>query len=152
LEVSSGARSHDETAANAIVAGGYGLQRIASHLIRKTPGPELPLNTSFALLGQRYVVDSHVFSNVVYDRTQSRRMLPNPLDVAFAALGSDSALPLLVTISQTLEEMAEYELQGTTFTAAHMAFVNQTVNWTRGCGSPESYGWYWRSSSEVGKG
>ena len=28
----------------------------------------LPLSRSFALLGQRYVVDSHVFSNVVFDR------------------------------------------------------------------------------------
>ena len=30
----------------------------------------LPLSRSFLLLGQRYVVDSHVFSNVVYDRVQ----------------------------------------------------------------------------------
>jgi hypothetical protein len=41
------------------------------------------------------VLDSHVFSQVVYDRLPSKRMLPNPLDVAFAALGNDQALPLL---------------------------------------------------------
>jgi len=57
--------------------------------------PTLPLARSFALFGQRYVLDSHVFSQVVYDRLPSKRMLPNPLDVAFAALGNDQALPLL---------------------------------------------------------
>jgi hypothetical protein len=58
----------------------------------------LPLSSSFALLGQRYVVDSHVFSNVVYDRVQGgsvKRMMPNPLDVGFAALGNDQAGLLL---------------------------------------------------------
>jgi hypothetical protein len=58
----------------------------------------LPLSRVFLLLGQRYVVDSHVFSNVVYDRVQGgaqRRMMPDPLDVAFAALGNNQALPLL---------------------------------------------------------
>src|SRR5690606_12107767 len=55
----------------------------------------LPLNRSFALFGQRYIIDSHVFSQVVYDRTEDRRMMPNPLDVAYAALGNDGALPLL---------------------------------------------------------
>jgi hypothetical protein len=49
-------------------------------------------------MGQRYVVDSHVFSNVVYDRFNRgdpKRMMPNPLDVAFAALGNDQAAALL---------------------------------------------------------
>jgi hypothetical protein len=56
------------------------------------------LSSSFALFGQRYVVDSHVFSNVVYDRVQKGtvyRMMPNPLDVGFAALGNDQAGQLL---------------------------------------------------------
>ena len=58
----------------------------------------LPLSRTFLLLGQRYVVDSHVFSNVVYDRVQRgsvKRMMPDPLDVAFAALGNNQAAPLL---------------------------------------------------------
>ena len=55
-----------------------------------------PLPRSFLLLGQRYVVDSHVFSNVVYDRvppsTKGRlRMLPDPLDVAFAVFANNQA-------------------------------------------------------------
>jgi hypothetical protein len=59
----------------------------------------VPLDRSFALLGQRYTVDSHVFSSVVYDRVLHEpfphRYLPNPLDAAYAAIGNDSALPLL---------------------------------------------------------
>jgi hypothetical protein len=86
----------DEVVAQAIVDGQYGAQRIASQIIRKLPGAgeTLPLDSSFAFFGQRYTVDSHVFSNVVYDRVQTR-VLPNPLDAAFAALGNDHAVSLL---------------------------------------------------------
>jgi hypothetical protein len=86
----------DEVVAQAIIDGAYGEQRIASHIIRKQPtAPDtLPLNASFAFFGQRYTVDSHVFSNVVYDRVQTR-VLPNPLDAAFAAFGNDHAVALL---------------------------------------------------------
>jgi len=78
----------------AIVAGGYGKQQIASHLmVNGGLVKTLPLNRSFALLGQRYVVDSHVFSEVVYDRIAGR-MMPSPLDAAFAALGNDQALAI----------------------------------------------------------
>lgn len=86
----------DEVIAQAIIDGDYGAQRIASHIIRKQPGADgtLPLSSSFALFGQRYTVDSHVLSNVVYDRVQTR-VLPSPLDAAFAAFGNDHAISLL---------------------------------------------------------
>jgi hypothetical protein len=85
----------DETLAAALVEGQFGAQRIASQVMRRNPGGEtFPLGMSFALLGQRYTVDSHVFSNVVYDRVATR-VVPNPLDVGFAALGNDQALGLL---------------------------------------------------------
>jgi hypothetical protein len=51
------------------------------------------------------VVDSHVFSNLVYDRVGKgtiMRMMPNPLDIAYAALGNDDALALLG------DELAKY--------------------------------------------
>jgi hypothetical protein len=98
----------DQTWAQAILDGGYGLQRISSHIMingLSKPGT-LPLSLSFALLGQRYVIDSHVFSNVVYDRAGGgsvQRLMPNPLDVAFAALGNDQAAELL---APELEEHA----------------------------------------------
>lgn len=86
----------DVTLAHALVAGGFGEQRIASQVMRRDGGgaATLPLSMSFALFGQRYTVDSHVFSNLVYDRLPTR-VVPDPLDVAFAALGNDQALGLL---------------------------------------------------------
>jgi hypothetical protein len=89
----------DQRIAQAIVDGGYGTQRIASHIMYNGVGNKtLPLSSSWALLGQRYVFDSHVFSNVVYDRVRGgtvKRMMPDPLDVAFAALHNDQAGALL---------------------------------------------------------
>jgi Protein of unknown function (DUF3160) len=89
----------DAKIAQAIVDGGYGLQRIASRImINGLPNGTMPLASAFLLFGQRYVIDSHVFSNVVYDRVQHGsvyRMMPNPLDVGFAALGNDQAGLLL---------------------------------------------------------
>jgi hypothetical protein len=89
----------DAKIAQAILDGGYGTQRISSHIMINGLGQgTLPLSSSFALLGQRYVVDSHVFSNVVYDRAGGgnvKRMMPNPLDVGFAALGNNQAAAVL---------------------------------------------------------
>ena len=89
----------DGKIAQTILDGGYGTQQISSHFMVNGIGKgTLPLSSSFAFFGQRYVVDSHVFSNVVYDRVQSgnvKRMMPDPLDVAFAALSNDQAGMLL---------------------------------------------------------
>lgn len=78
----------DETIQKTILGGGYGTQQICSHIMKNglEEASTLPLNSSFLLFGQRYVVDSHVFSNLVYDRVQGgreRRMMPSSLDVAF---------------------------------------------------------------------
>lgn len=102
----AGARgASDEQAMTAIKEGGYGLQQIASHLmVNAGVVKTLPLNRSFLLFGQRYVLDSHVFSQVVYDRIVGR-LMPDPLDAAFAALGNDAALPLL---DSDLREHEEY--------------------------------------------
>ncbi len=89
----------DGEIAQAVLDGGYGAQRISSHImINGLTGGTLPLSSSFALMGQRYVIDSHVFSNVVYDRAGGgdvARMMPDPLDAAFAALANDHAGQLL---------------------------------------------------------
>jgi hypothetical protein len=96
------AQVDDATIAQTIITGRYGTQRISSHIMVRNEYVQetLPLSSSFLLFGQRYVVDSHVFSNVVYDRVDvvglPRRLLPNPLDVAFAALGNDQAAGLLL--------------------------------------------------------
>jgi hypothetical protein len=90
----------DQTIAQQIVAGGYGKQSINSQVIMNGTSGTLPLSASWLFLGQRYVVDSHVFSNVTFDRVPPSskavpRMLPNPLDVAYAALANDQAISLL---------------------------------------------------------
>lgn len=90
----------DQAIAQQIVAGGYGKQAINSQVIETGVDGMLPLSASWLFLGQRYVVDSHVFSNVTFNRVPGRdppRMLPNPLDVAYAALANDQAAALLST-------------------------------------------------------
>jgi hypothetical protein len=89
------ARSASDAAVEqALSQGGYGQQQIASYLMLNdgTVGT-LPLNRSFLLFGQRYIVDSDVLSAVVYDRVADR-LMPNPLDAAFGALANSQALAL----------------------------------------------------------
>lgn len=73
-------------------------QKILSAIICSDPmNPESAvLPVSYKLFGQRYIIDSHVLGNVVFDKvkTQPLRMMPNPLDAMFA-LGNNHALPLL---------------------------------------------------------
>lgn len=78
----------------------YG-QKIMSNFFLVDPYSSDPGNlpVSFKLLGQKFLVDSYVFSEVVFDRIVFNgekiwRPLPDPLD-ALAALGSEDALALL---------------------------------------------------------
>ena len=78
----------------------YG-QKIMSNFFFVDPYSEDPgqLPVSFKLLGQKFLLDSYVFSEVVYDRIifegeKVWRPLPDPLDV-MAALGNEDALALL---------------------------------------------------------
>jgi hypothetical protein len=96
------ARSAQELG-QAITAGGFGIQRIASQILFVPPGGlNAPLDRTFLLFGQRYTLDSEVFSSVVFDRVlpedpddEKRRMMPRSFDAAFAALGNTHAAPLL---------------------------------------------------------
>jgi len=88
----------DDAVAQALLDGGFGIQRIASQILIVPPGgANAPLDRVFMFFGQRFVIDSEVFSNVVFDRVlgEPKRMMPDPLDVAFAALGNNAAAPLL---------------------------------------------------------
>lgn len=88
----------DQQIVDEIARGGWGAQRIASRIIVKNDpsATTLPLDRSFMLFGQRFTVDSYTFVNVTFDRVKGR-MMPKPLDVAFAALGNNAALPLLAS-------------------------------------------------------
>lgn len=91
----------DQRLAQVLVEGRFGQQQIASQIVMAGPhAGTLPLDRVFLFFGQRYVLDSHVLSNVVYDRWNApppvpKRMVPNSLDVAYAALGNDHAAVLL---------------------------------------------------------
>jgi len=49
---------------------------------------------SFRLMGQRFIIDSYVFTNLTFSRIGPLRMLPKPLDISFV-FGNNNALPLL---------------------------------------------------------
>jgi hypothetical protein len=81
---------------NALLQKPYTFQRILSQILWSDPcsPDQVQPASAFLLLGQRFIVDSYITSNVVYDRIKKRRMLPSPLDVLFA-LGNDAAAQLL---------------------------------------------------------
>lgn len=86
---------------SALISTQIGGQRILSDCFVMDPFSATPdtLPVSFRLLGQRFIVDSYIFSNLVYDRIifqneKILRLMPDPLDAAFV-LGNDNALPLL---------------------------------------------------------
>ncbi|MBN1894158.1 DUF3160 domain-containing protein [bacterium] len=86
---------------SALLSDAASPQKILSDFLYMDPFSSLPdtLPVSFRLLGQRFIVDSYILGNVVYDRIVHRgikikRMLPDPLDALFV-LGNDNALPLL---------------------------------------------------------
>jgi hypothetical protein len=85
----------------ALEEGGYANQKIMSQIMATDPFSPTPtaLPPIFCFYGQRFVVDSYVFSNVVYDRItwqgeKPMRLMPDPLDAMFV-LGFQEALPLL---------------------------------------------------------
>jgi hypothetical protein len=89
-----------------ILAGKVGLQHIRGDVYTSPFGGQVELPRSFTVLGQKFVVDSWVTSKVVFDDIlwddgsgqpeKVCRRVPSSLDVAFAALGNDQVVPLLV--------------------------------------------------------
>jgi hypothetical protein len=75
----------------------FARQRILSQILQTdpmSPGNIEPAS-AFLLLGQRFIIDSFVMGNVVYDKVVNpNRMLPKSADVLFA-LGNDDALSVL---------------------------------------------------------
>ncbi len=74
----------------------FAFQRILSQILYSDPmDPEqVQPASAFLLLGQRFIIDSYITGNVVYDKVPTRRMLPSTLDILFA-LGNDAAGQLL---------------------------------------------------------
>ena len=75
----------------------YARQRILSQILKTDPfSPEkIQPAAAFMLLGQRFIIDSFVMGNLVYDKVVNpNRMLPKSADVLFA-LGNNDALSVL---------------------------------------------------------
>jgi len=86
---------------NELKKNDFAYQRILSQVLAASEVDSIVPASTFLFLGQRFIIDSYVFSQVTYDRikynnTFIRRMLPNSLDVLFA-LGNDAAGQILKT-------------------------------------------------------
>ena len=85
-----------------ILAGKVGLQDIRGDVYTSPFGRgQIELPRSFTFLGQKFVLDSWVTAKIVFDdvlwnEEKVQRRVPSCLDVAFAALGNDQVVPLLV--------------------------------------------------------
>jgi uncharacterized protein DUF3160 len=84
-----------------LATGNYSAQSILSQILIQDPLNPQSLDPPYAflLMGQRFLLDSYVMGQVVYDRIHFEggtifRELPSPLDVLYA-LGNDDVLPLL---------------------------------------------------------
>jgi hypothetical protein len=90
-----------ETLQRTIENGDFGDQQILSHpFVATHSGPPLTLPRSFAVFGQKFVMDSWALSNLVFDRLlwdgkKVSRRLPSALDVAFTVFGNRNAADLL---------------------------------------------------------
>jgi len=108
----------------------YG-QKILSSLLETNPysSEPTPLPVSFLLMGQRFIVDSYIFSNLVYDRIiyedkKMMRMMPNPLDAMFV-LGNNNALPLLK------DELDTYKYASQITTLRHLVDQYDETFWNK---------------------
>ncbi|KAF0142059.1 MAG: hypothetical protein FD122_1146 [Stygiobacter sp.] len=81
-----------------LVTKPFSEQRILSQLLESDPmSPEqIKPASAFLLFGQRFVIDSYVTGNVVFDRIPNKitRMLPSTLDILFS-LGNSASVQLL---------------------------------------------------------
>ena len=88
---------------DSLITKSFAFQRINSQVImadESRPDSIVPAS-AFMLLGQRFIIDSYITAQVVYDRIKYnnikiRRMLPSTLDVLFG-LGNDASGQLLKT-------------------------------------------------------
>jgi hypothetical protein len=73
-------------------------QKILSQVLSSNPVDTSKIKpaSAFLLFGQRFVIDSYIAGNVVFDRIADKRMLPSTLDILFA-LGNSAAAQLLTS-------------------------------------------------------
>jgi hypothetical protein len=105
LQIESAAELLDsnkfKTFRDSLKAQPYAMQRILSQVLYNDPMKpgDIQPASAFMLFGQRFIVDSYITDNVVYDKinyngSKIKRMLPSSLDVLYA-LGNDASAQLL---------------------------------------------------------
>jgi hypothetical protein len=78
----------------AMSGAGAGSQILSQLLITDGRDDTQP-STSWMLMGQRFLFDAFILSNVVFDRTATKRLMPDPLDALFV-LGNDATAQLML--------------------------------------------------------
>ncbi|MBC8124246.1 MAG: DUF3160 domain-containing protein, partial [Candidatus Kapabacteria bacterium] len=76
----------------AAIAAGAGQQILSQILIGSGGDKPITPSASFMVMGQRFLLDSYILSNVVHDKV-SKRLMPSPLDAMFV-LGNDATAQL----------------------------------------------------------
>ncbi|MEZ4407067.1 MAG: DUF3160 domain-containing protein [Polyangiales bacterium] len=101
VESAGGLARVDDARLAAIIDRVRGVRpRVATAMLHRPDGfvGVVPEPVAFSLSPQRYTPDAMVLSRVSFDRVNAgnvRRMMPEALDAAFAALGNDQAAALL---------------------------------------------------------
>ncbi|MBU3742205.1 MAG: DUF3160 domain-containing protein, partial [Candidatus Kapabacteria bacterium] len=104
----------------AMIDAGGG-QQILSQILISDATEEITPAASWMLMGQRFLYDSFVLANVVFDKTSELRMMPDPLDALFV-LGNDATAQLLmpeITRWKYAENLASLRYLTNTFEPAY---------------------------------
>ena len=126
----------------------FAFQRINSQILASsdpTKPDSVKPASAVLLLGQRFVVDSYVTGDVVFDRISYQghavwRALPSPLDVLFA-LGNDAAAQLLVPELETYHygtnlASLRYLIDGYDASFWNSSLFNAWLEMIRACNPP----------------
>jgi len=114
--------------------------RIASFPYLTDPLAEEPakLPVTYKLSGQRFIIDSYIFTNLVYDRVKFR-MMPDPLDVLIC-IGNNDAIDLMQ------DEIEEYDYAKNLASMRYLVERKEKEYWTEGF-----YGSWLNSIRSLGK-
>ncbi len=80
---------------NVVIDSGGGQQILSQILISSGSDQGILPAASYMVMGQRFLLDSYILGNVVFDKTSTLRMMPLPMDAMFV-LGNNATAQLLL--------------------------------------------------------
>lgn len=85
-------------------------QKILSNIIALAPSnsKSMTFPIAYKVIGQRFILDSYIFQNLIYGRINAMRLMPDALDVIYS-IGNNNALPLLSNQLQTYRYLNDLE-------------------------------------------